>query len=195
MDNRIELFGMKLEIPAGELFDDAWLDMRLSGNTALSGRYNLGGMDSPVWHGARLSLRVNDTVGVDRSKLYIKRITKKGGYSVGGEFMDGWMCADISVLGEYEVAVDTVPPRIVPIGKNRWSSGTVTLSMADDETSIKYFKGTVDGKFVLFRYSSKNSRLTLDMKAEGVSRGEHDIKVVAEDACGNVAVFEGKVRY
>lgn len=67
--------------------------------------------------------------------------------------------------------------------------------MADGETSIKSFKGTLDGKFVLFKYSSKNSRLTLDMRAEGVARGEHELKVVVEDACGNVAVYEDKIRY
>lgn len=195
MDNSIDYFGMRLEIPAGELFEDALLDVQLSGSNSLSGCYDLGGIDYPVWHGARLGLRVNGKPDVDVSKLYIKRLTKKGGYSVGGKYLNGWMYADVTVLGKYEVAADTLPPRICPLKRKKWSSGIIAFSMADGETSIKSFKGTLDGKFVLFKYSSKNSRLTLDMRAEGVVRGEHELKVVVEDACGNVAVYEDKIRY
>lgn len=195
MDNSIDYFGMRLEIPAGELFEDALLDVQLSGSNSLSGCYDLGGIDYPVWHGARLGLRVNGKPDVDVSKLYIKRLTKKGGYSVGGKYLNGWMYADVTVLGKYEVAADTLPPRIYPLKRKKWSSGIIAFSMADGETSIKSFKGTLDGKFVLFKYSSKNSRLTLDMRAEGVARGEHELKVVVEDACGNVAVYEDKIRY
>lgn len=196
IDNSVNYFGMRLNVPAGELFEDAYLNVEMQNSGVFSERYNLNGTEYPLWHGAGLSIRVNDTVGVPVSKLYVKRITKKGGHSVGGEFNAGWMSAKINILGCYEVAADTVPPRVVPVKEGAWArNARVVLSVADGETSIKSFKGYIDGEFVLFEYSSKNSRLTLDMKKEKVARGTHNLKVVVTDACGNEAVYEKNIKY
>ena len=73
--------------------------------------------------------------------------------------------------------------------------GNVMLAMSDKETSVRSFRGTLDGKFVLFKYSSKNGRLELDLKGEGVSRGVHQLRVEAVDACGNIRVYEKKIKY
>ena len=185
-----------LNIPAGELFDNTLLEVCITdGEYGVSRRVSFGSEPIPLWHKAKLSLKV-DSLVVDSSKLYVKRITKKGGYSVGGKYSGGRVCADVTALGTFEVAVDTVPPRLLPIRENRWMhNGKVVLAMSDKETSVRSFRGTIDGKFVLFKYSSKNGRLELDLKGEGVSRGVHQLRVEAVDACGNIRVYEKKIKY
>jgi hypothetical protein len=195
-ENRVDYMGMSLFVPNGELFGNARLNVRMEQGTSFSPRYSLGGEEYPIWHGAELGIRVESPVETDTSKLYVRRITRKGGYSVGGKFDSGWMKAKITVLGTYEVAVDTVVPRLKPVNEKMWGkNGKVVLSLVDKETSISSFKGTLNGNFVLFTYSSKNGRIVLDLKKENIRRGIHDLKVVAVDAHGNEAVFEKKIKY
>lgn len=196
LNNMLEYDAFSLGIPAGELFDNTLLDVAVTdGEYSISRRVSFGSEPIPLWHKAELSLKV-DSLAVDSSKLYVKRITKKGGYSVGGKYSGGRVCADVTALGTFEVAVDTVPPRLLPVRENRWMrNGKVVLAMSDKETSVKSFRGTIDGKFILFKYSSKNGRLELDLKGEGVSRGVHQLRVEAVDACGNIKVYEKKIKY
>ena len=194
LNNSIERDGMSLYIPAGELFEDAQLDVDVSGGEyGASQRYSFGDEPTALWHGANLALRV-DSLVADSSKLYIKRVTKKGGYSVGGKYMGGWMRANITSLATFEVAADTLAPRLQPVGQKNWMrNGRIVFSVKESETSIKSFRGTVDGNFVLFSYSSKNGRMELDLRKENVGRGKHLLRLEVVDACGNVSVFEKNI--
>ena len=196
LNNMLEYDAFSLNIPAGELFDNTLLEVCITdGEYGVSRRCSFGSELIPLWHNAKLSFKV-DSLVVDSSKLYVKRITKKGGYSVGGKYSGGRVTADVTALGTFEVAVDTVPPRLLPVRENRWMrNGKVVLAMSDKETAVRSFRGTIDGKFILFKYSSKNGRLELDLKGEGVSRGVHQLRVEAVDACGNIRVYEKKIKY
>ena len=69
------------------------------------------------------------------------------------------------------------------------------LSLDDKETALASFRGTLNGKFVLFKYNRKDRRLTFDLKQENIKSGIHQLKVVATDVCGNVAVFEKEIKH
>lgn len=196
LNNNVECEGMRLSIPAGELFEDAVLDVTASeGQYGLSGRYSFGDEILPFVKSATLSIKVNDA-SVDASKLYIKSVTKKGGYSVGGKYVSGWVSANIGALGCFEVAADTVAPRLSPIKENTWMRrGKILFSVSEKETSVKSFRGTLNGKFILFSYSSKNGRMELDLKKENVRRGKHLLRLEVSDACGNTTVYEKKIDY
>lgn len=196
-ENIVDYMGMRLFVPNGELFTNARLDIKLQEGGPFSPRYKLGGEEYPVWHGADFSIRVNDIGTVDVSKLYIRRVSQKGTTSyVGGRYEDGWVKAHITVLGTYEVAVDTVAPRLKPLNEKLWSkNGRIVFSLIDKETLVMRFKGTIDGRFVLFAYNSKDARLTLNLKKEKISRGVHRLKVVAIDAYGNETVYEKDIKY
>lgn len=196
LNNAVEHEGMRLDVSRGELFEDAVFDVDVAdGEYGLSRRYSIGDEPLPLWHGAGLSLKV-DSLSVDSSKLYIKRITEKDGYSVGGKYKDGWVSTDISSFGSFEVAVDTVAPRLSPVKEKAWMrNGRVVLAVSERETSVKSFRGTVDGKFVLFSYSSKNKCMVLDLRKENVSRGRHMLRLEVTDACGNKAVYEKDIDF
>lgn len=196
LNNAVEHEGMRLDVPRGELFEDALFDVDVTdGEYGVSRRYYIGNDPLPLWHGAELSLKV-DSLSVDSSKLYIKRITEKGGYSVGGKYKDGWVSTDISSFGSFEVAVDTVAPRLSPVREKAWMrNGRVVLAVSERETTVKSFRGTIDGKFVLFSYSSKNRRMALDLRKENVIRGRHMLRLEVTDACGNKAVYEKDIDF
>ena len=84
------------------------------------------------------------------------------------------------------MCADTVAPKITPIGSSAWKSqGRVVVRIADGETGIRDYRGMIDGRWVLFKYSSKTARLTCDLKAEGITRGKHEVVVEVTDMRGN----------
>ena len=195
-NNRAEYFGMRLDVPAGVLFEDAFLNVRLQHSDAVTWRYNLTDTVYPMLKGAKISFWVGNRLYVDKSKLYIKHVEPDDSSSVGGVYEDGWVSAYITTLDCYEVAVDTVAPILNPVNEDMWmSKGKITISLEENETALKSFRGTLDGKFILFEYSSKNKEFTLDLKAEKVKRGTHLLRFVAIDQCGNEAVFERDIEY
>lgn len=194
--NKIEYLGMELELPKGVLFENALLNVRLLEGEGLSWRYLLTDTVYPMLEGAKLSIRVGDRLPVDKSKLYVRHVEPNDSSSVGGVYWDGWITANITTLSCYEVAVDTVPPMLSPVNEEQWmDNGRIVFSVKDKETSIAGFKGTIDGDFVLFEYNYKNSLFTLDLRREKVSRGEHLLRFVVSDACGNETVFEKSINY
>lgn len=195
-NNRAEYFGMRLDVPAGVLFEDAFLNVRLQNSDAVTWRYSLADTVYPMLKGAKISFWVGNRLSVDKSKLYIRHVEPDDSSSVGGVFEDGWVSASITTIDCYEVAVDTVAPLLRPVNEDKWrSKGKITLSFEENETSLKNFRGTLDGKFILFEYNSKNKEFTLDMKNEKVKRGTHQLHFVAIDRCGNEAVFERSIEY
>ena len=196
LNNTIECDGMRLDVPAGELFEDAMLTVLSGeGEYGLSGRYSFGEEVLPFVRSARLSIKV-DSLKADSSKLYIRRVAEKGGYAVGGKYDNGWVSADIGALGCFEVAVDTVAPRLVPVKQNAWMrNGKVIFAVSDKDTSVKSFRGTLNGNFILFSYNSKNGRMELDLKKENVRRCSHQLRLEVTDACVNVAVFEKRIDF
>ena len=196
LNNMVERDGMRLYVPAGELFEDAMLDVVVAdGEYGLSGRFSFGDEILPLVTGATLSIKV-DSIAVDSSRLYIRRVAKNGGHAVGGKYENGWVTADVGSLGCFEVAVDTVAPKLTPVKENAWMrNGKVVFSVSDKDTSVKSFRGTLDGEFILFGYSSKNRRMELDLKKEKVRRGKHLLRLEVTDACGNVAVYEKRINY
>ena len=80
------------------------------------------------------------------------------------------------------MCADTIAPKITPIGETTWKKrGVVTFRIADSETGIRSYRGKIDGRWVLFKYSSKNARLWCDLKAEGITPGNHKIEIEVED--------------
>ncbi len=191
-DNELRDLGMRLKIPKGELFEDAALHVeRTEKPHALSDRYNLNGVTHPLWRGCELSIRLKNTPLDDHKKYYIKYVRGSGGYGVGGTIKDGWITANISSLGCYEAAMDTVPPIVRPINEKQWGrNGFLSFYMSDSETGIKSYKGYIDGQFTLFKFSSKNVRLTCNLRAEGISRGTHQLRLVVTDRAGNETIIE-----
>lgn len=196
MSNAIEHEGMRLHIPCGELFCSTRLDVEESaGAFGYSRRYTIGKEPVPLWHSATLAIKA-DSATADTSRLYIKRITRKGGYSIGGKYSNGWVTASVSSLGCFEIAADTVPPSLRPLNEKGWARNRKALfAVTDKETSISSFRGTVDGKFALFTYSSKNGRIALDLKKEGIPHGRRLIRLEVTDAYGNTAVYEKTIDF
>lgn len=188
--------GFSFDIPRGTLFDDAWVDVRDTISDTGSPIYIIGDKKIPLWHSARLTIEIPSHLLPYADKCYIEHIAGKKRKSAGGKVVDGAVTANIYTLGSYTVAVDTVAPKVRSVNEKQWvRNGRVVFAVADKNTGIASFRGTIDGRFVLFEYSSKNGRITCDFKREKVARGRRQLRLVVVDCVGNENVVEKNIIY
>ena len=185
--NRFYAQGFELWIPKGELFEDVELAYGVQPCDAdQTNHYRLSATRIPLRKAAEITLPVVPKDNVDVSKLYVARVDGKQRVYCGGNYKYGRITANITELGTYTVCADTIAPQITPVNATAWKKqGRVVLRIADGETGLRDYRGMIDGRWVLFQYSSKTARLTCDLKAEGITRGKHKIEVVVTDMRGN----------
>lgn len=194
--NTISTNGASLVIPKGGLFDDAYLTITKDSVCTISGGYASTGEEVFFRRSAELSLSAADVDADDKSKLCIYEMTDNDTTWVGGKYDNGNVVGKISSQGRYCIGVDTVPPVLEPVNEGYWMTNErVVFDLYDNETRVSSFRGTLNDEFVLFKYNSKDKRLTLDLEQERVNFGEHLLKVVVTDAYGNRTVFEKEIEY
>ena len=191
-DNCFCANGIELWLPQGQLFETVDLDYDvLTSDTDQTEIYQLTTTRVPLRKSAELTLPVLPQRGVDAEKLYVARVDGEHRISCGGTYRYGRITAQITELASYTVCADTVAPKITSIGETAWRKrGVVTFRISDGETGIRSYRGKIDGKWVLFKYSSKNARLWCDLKAEGFGSGSHEIEIEVEDMRRNVRVLK-----
>ena len=189
-NSRFYAAGVELWMPQGTLFENVDLayDVMVS-DVDQTAHYQFTEARVPLRKSAELTLPVLPEVGIDASKLYVARVDGKQRAYCGGTYKFGRIMAKIRELGTYTVCADTIAPKITPIGETTWKKrGVITFRIGDDETGIRSYHGTVDGRWVLFKYNSKSARLWCDLKAEGIGNNYREIEIVVEDMRGNKRV-------
>lgn len=180
--------GLTLWLPEDALYDDLLLsDQPTAGALDEGGQVELVHGVTPLKEDAELRIALPATARGDRSKYYIAEVSKGNTLYRGGHYEYGWLKTTVSRLGTYTLCADTVPPRILPKGEERWgTTGIVSFGLTDEHTGIKSYRGTVDGEWKLFRFNSKDMKLWCDLRAEGITAGRHRVEVTVTDLRDNV---------
>ena len=137
--NYLQEPGLSLVIPKGMLYDDVPLNYQMKADSgAVAFTYQLNDKTVPLHAACELRIGLRRKPVADTTKYYVARITPKGGkYSVGGKYEDGYMKAAIRELGTYTVAIDTIPPEIIPVNKNQWGrNGKIVYRLKDQGAGI-----------------------------------------------------------
>lgn len=186
--NIVQEPGLELIIPKGNLYEDIALNCSIiNDSNALSYEYRLHNEEIPLHTSCELLIGVRNRPVDDRSKYYIIRKTGKYRQAIGGTYENGWIKAPIRELGTYTVALDTIPPKVVPVGKASWGkAGAISIKISDGQSGIKDYKGKIDGKFALFAYNARTGRLSYRLDPRRISKGgRHELELAVTDRCGN----------
>lgn len=188
--NYLQEPGLELIIPRGMLYDDVWLNYTVhadSGDVAFT--YQLNDTRVPMHRACVLRIGLRRRPVEDMTKYYVASFTASGKkYSIGGKYEDGFMKVGIRDLAAYTVAVDTVPPVLIPINQARWGrAGRIVFKAEDEETGIRSYRGTIDGKYALFgKLNSISGNLVCELDPKHVKRGgKHRVEMTITDGCGN----------
>ncbi len=193
-DNRFGSKGVRLFVPRGNLYSDLLLNYRIQeDSTAWAASHTLNIEPVPLHRSAVLSIRLQNDSLENKRQYGIVRIHKGRTSWIGGEYMNGWVNAEINELSMYTIEADTVSPIISPIDPGLWTQRRrITIRLSDRLSGVSSYRGEIDGKFVLFVYDGKKGLLTYDFDSERLSRGEHEFIFTATDACGNSSEYSGK---
>lgn len=187
--NIVQEPGMELMIPRGMLYDDIALKSKvLRDSSAVSFTYQLHDEPVPMNGTCKLMIGVRHLPVADTAKYYIARKENGRVESVGGTYADGWVSTNISELGTYTIAIDTIGPKVTPRNRGKWSAGAISFHVSDKGTGVKNYRVTIDGKFALFGYNAKNAILS-NKRPDKIKRGmKHEMVVSVTDHCGNETV-------
>ena len=110
-------------------------------------------------------------------------------------YEDGWVSAKINTFGVYTVAVDTIPPEIVPLSiKDNYTlteSNRIRFRISDELSGINKIEGYLDGKWALFEYDLKNNMITHTFDRERFDFGKrHQLQLKITDNKQNTAIYK-----
>lgn len=104
------------------------------------------------------------------------------------EFENGWYKASFREFGNFQLMVDTIPPKITAIGfkegMNAAKLNRLAFVIIDNTEEIKKFTATLDGTWL--RFSNDKGRTFIYTFDELCAAGEHELKITAEDQVGNI---------
>lgn len=189
--NTIQEPGLELTLPKGVLYETVRLDTEVEMDSVFASEiYCIAKSPVPLHKGCRLQIALKRKQGVDDRQYYIA--TKRGnrlGY-VGGKVQGDWIEGQVRELATYTVAIDTVAPRITPIGQAGWKTGNIRFKISDSETGVKDYRVTIDGETHIFAYSLKNATLTCKYPNRLPKGNKHTITVWLQDECLNETIQE-----
>jgi murein DD-endopeptidase MepM/ murein hydrolase activator NlpD len=136
------------------------------------------------------TVRIKPTAALaetDTAKVVMHLLSNRRAEVVTGTWVNGWMEAKFRNLGILKLVLDSVPPRITPIGFTNGGSvsnkKSISLVVTDNLGEIKSFRAMLDGNWLLFSRKNDSYIHTFD---ERTSKGRHELIITAEDLAGNV---------
>jgi hypothetical protein len=177
-------------IPAGSLYEDAYLEIEASGDT-LKFHEDL----IPIHKNITITADAENYNSEDLDRLYIGRLNYRGDPYYNSTSRSGTkLSARTRTFGTYTLASDTTAPWIKPVNfdDGKWISSNKSLKVKieDDRSGISSYRATVNGKFILMEYNYKTDVLTYDFDDAVVTDTENNFKIIVVDNVGNSATFE-----
>ena len=199
-NNRFRNDELNFSVPEGALYDD--MDFVYAKKTAppkfYSPVYQLGDRTVPLHFACALRIKAVNLPANLQDKVMLAQIDPVSGriYSATGKFEDGWVEGNIRVLGDYALAVDTEAPRIMPVNNNNGKkphpeNNSLKFRITDNLSGISTFRGTIDGKWVLFEYDLKNNLISYTFDKTRIQFGKkHVLNLEVTDFKGNTSTYK-----
>ena len=137
--------------------------------------------------------RYNDSLV---NKTYISKLEKDDKSSfVSKNLKNGKLTADIKLLGDYMIKVDSIPPTVnlIDVENNQWISNKdkLQIKISDKNSGISSYRGTLNDKWILLEYNPMKGILTYDFDDNiNNSEAKNILKVNVIDNVGNAKLLE-----
>ncbi len=194
--NKFSEEGIELDLPADALYED--LDFIYSATPQLprtfSKVHHLQNELTPIQSACDLTITPTGLPARLSSKVVIVKVDEAGKFaSRGGKYENGKIKTQIKEFGNYTVMIDTTPPVIRAVnitpGKSLKKQSTILMKMSDNLTGIKYYRGTLNGKWILMDFDAKNAMLLYAFD-DRLKPGKNTFRLVVRDAVGNESVYQ-----
>ncbi|MGE4587510.1 MAG: hypothetical protein AB7D05_09225, partial [Mangrovibacterium sp.] len=196
---RLEEQGLEAEFRPGTFYTDFHFDFREEApkDGFYAPLFFLHNEEVPVHQFYRLRIKTTGLPDELTDKALIVSVDSKNGETeaMGGEYRSGCIEARIRRLGCFTVAVDSIAPVIRSLSIQHktltGNRGRISFTITDELSGIAFYRGEIDGKWVLFEYDPKNKRLDYLIDKNRLSPGEkHRISLSVSDGRGNTGRYE-----
>ena len=179
---------VKVSIPQGALYNDlnfVYATKPKPAVNAFSAIHEIHNKLTPLHTAYDLWIKPDSTLTPFLDKALIVNTDR---VSQGGNFDNGYVKTKTRVFGSFFIAIDTLPPTIVPInisqGKSMKGISKMSFKIRDNLSGLKSINGYIDGKWVLMEFDAKTATLwhTFDQRT---AAGKHTVTVVAIDLKNN----------
>lgn len=185
--NVFQLPNVSVKLNEKALYDDICFSYAtIVDATSLSNRHRIHYNYVPSHTYFDLSIKPNRAIAFNM-KDKVAMVYNDGKEENGKEATaDGvWYKASVRNFGEYRLVLDETPPEIKSVIKNNAilsKAARINFIAKDQITSVKRFKGEIDGKWVCFEQHGDNFFYTFD---EHCQKGKHKLVFTATDENGN----------
>ena len=97
-------------------------------------------------------------------------------------------------LGTFFIKNDSISPSIKSLSfkKGDWISNKnyIKFKILDVESGIKTYKGTINGKWVLFEYEYKKNQISYEFDKYYTKKSMNEVEITVEDMVGNKKIFK-----
>ncbi|MCG3167698.1 MAG: hypothetical protein POELPBGB_03492 [Bacteroidia bacterium] len=194
--NSFKSLGMELQMPDFALYRD--IDFMYSSKAKTKQTYsaihNIHRNTEPLQRDYTLSITPDSVPENIKDKLLIVSFNSNNNpISEGGKFENGTVTTKTKSFGSFAVMADTTKPKITPVNITRdgdlTAAKTIKVNISDNLSGISYYRGSIDGKWVLMEYDAKNSLLTYTFD-QILSKGKHYFELILTDGKQNRAKYE-----
>lgn len=194
---------LRLELNSTALYRDCYFNYAKLPETSAgyySDVHQLHQKTTPLHGRARLAIRPTKSIpDAIREHLFIGSCNKDGRWSsYGGRWeADGRLHTTIGGFGDYAIFIDTIPPTVevhrMPMDQKR--SEGFSIEVTDNVSGGDlYYRGTINGQWVLLEYDAKNDRLNYTFINGDPGAGEHLFELEVRDARGNATTWRRRFR-
>ena len=185
----LELGKYAVYIPKNAFYDDYYLDIYVKDNVL-----HLDEDLIPVHKYITISYDVSQYKPEDREKLYIGSVGYGDNVYYTGSYLRGdKLTARTRTLNDYTIAMDNTPPSIKPdiLEDGKWMTNydELKFTIEDNESGLKSYRATVNGKFILMEYEYKNDTITHHFDDGVITETKNDFKLIVTDNVGNSSTF------
>jgi hypothetical protein len=198
-ENNLQLAEFNLSMPKGSLYED----LKLKYYSELSNRadvysslHRLHEYTTPVHRFFDVGILPTTLSTELRKKAFVARVGGKRPDNCGGIWKDGFLTTQVRSFGTYCIMVDETAPTIsaVVFDSDMRNKAAMSFRITDnvdvtDKADALNWRGTIDGKWVLFEYDKKRDRLTHWFDNQ-LKPGIHTLLLEVTDDRGNRSVFE-----
>lgn len=198
--NKIKQGGLSVVLKPNSLFGDVCFsssvdtikDKGFVGNLV----YNIGGDYIPLRKKAGFSVVIDTSL---LAKAYIVNALNGDKFSAVStqKSSDSLYCKTRN-LGKYAVCIDTVSPKLRPLGKYRLKrfahKGRMFFRVEDKESGLQKYEARVNGKWVMTSYDAKRNLLVVVFDKKRIKTGSKcKFVLTVSDNCGNESSYKTSI--
>ncbi len=189
-DFTVDRDDIKINIPAGSLFDDIYFHFKVEDSPTYHKIYTISNYHNPLKKS--ISVEILDIDHIDLpEKTFIATLLPNNVILYNSTTFTGTSFkADISQFGNYTLKVDTIPPKIKSYKNVVLSDEKIVFQISDDLSGIKSFSVEIDGQWQPFEYEPKKDQLRIAPKYINLKNGTHHAIVYVCDNSENCATLQ-----